>query len=349
MDSHRLNQVNWKIETHRMKRCYACGSRGVQLYGNLKDFWFGVPGGWQFLKCPNTKCGLLWLERMPAENELHKLYKAYYTHEEKNNEPSQGLKILYHKAMAGYFATKYNYHVDKTTGLQRLAGTLFALFPGFRSDFDANVFYLDGKNRGRLLEVGCGNGIMLQKLVRLGWDATGVDIDPEGVAVAQSQGLAAICGKLENIKYSPDTFDAIVMGHVIEHVNSPILLLRECMRVLKPNGALVLITPNSMSWGHDLFKEHWRGLEPPRHLFVYNKSVLSSLIKRAGFRKIVCYTKPRARNIILDSFRSKKKQKRKAYPEKRLFIWAVLLEIIESIIMLFDKNKGEELILIAHK
>jgi SAM-dependent methyltransferase len=137
---------------------------------------------------------------------------------------------------------------------------------------------------GQLLDVGCGNGDFLSYMRGLGWSVRGLDFDPVAVEACESQGITAFCGSLEEAQYEENQFDAITLGHVIEHVHDPEASLRACYRILKPGGLLYLETPNIESSGHQRWGKHWRGLEPPRHLIIFTPKSLAALTERTGFR-----------------------------------------------------------------
>ncbi|MEN3036859.1 MAG: class I SAM-dependent methyltransferase [Candidatus Methanosuratincola petrocarbonis] len=101
---------------------------------------------------------------------------------------------------------------------------------------------------------------------------------------AKKLGLEVIGGNLEAAEFPSRHFDAITMNHVIEHVPDPIGTLKECCRVLKPGGKLVVVTPNIGSMGYQVFGEHWRGLEVPRHLHLFSPRSLRTCAERAGLR-----------------------------------------------------------------
>jgi SAM-dependent methyltransferase len=112
----------------------------------------------------------------------------------------------------------------------------------------------------------------------------GIEPDPRAAAVARSRGLEVYEGTLEESHLPEDAFDAVTMHHVIEHVSDPIATVRSCRRVLRPGGRLVVVTPNLYSLLHRRFRACWRGLEPPRHLYVFSPEALTRCVQRAGLR-----------------------------------------------------------------
>ena len=155
-------------------------------------------------------------------------------------------------------------------------------FPIRRTEADAQVRFLSAIPAGRLLDVGCGSGEWLLEMRDRGWPVQGIDFDENAVNVAKSRGLQVECGSLEQHGLPADFFDAITLSHVIEHVPDPFQTLRECTRVLKPGGRLVLFTPNCGSLGHRFFKNHWRGLEPPRHLHLFSMPAMHTILGAVG-------------------------------------------------------------------
>ena len=172
-------------------------------------------------------------------------------------------------------------------------------FGGARVD-PAGVRFLAARPGGRLLDVGCGSGDWLMFMRGLGWQVSGNDFDANAVKTAQGRGLDVECASLEQQKHASGTFDAVTLSHVIEHVPDPVRTLAECRRILKPGGKLVLFTPNASSLSHRVFKNDWRGLEPPRHLHVFSTESMRPLLERAGFQNIS--VRPHlARSVVYES------------------------------------------------
>jgi 2-polyprenyl-3-methyl-5-hydroxy-6-metoxy-1,4-benzoquinol methylase len=147
--------------------------------------------------------------------------------------------------------------------------------------------FIDDLKPGKILDVGCGDGAFLNLMRGRGWSVEGVDVDAKAVARAKAKyGLELRCSNLRAAGFPHDTFDAITLSHVIEHVPDPPGLLAEMARVLKPGGRLVATTPNIRSRGHKTFQRDWRGLEPPRHLNIFSLNALRECARRAGLEVV---------------------------------------------------------------
>ncbi len=338
---------NSPIKTHHIDKCILCKSKGESLYKNLTDKLFNTHGKWGIRKCSNEKCSLLWADPMPIKSDLHKLYKAYYTHA--SNEKRDGLLWgLYNDVIRGYISTKYEYKTNISMTYKILAYLLY-LEPGIKALADAKVFQLPAKDMGKLLEVGCGAGKNLKYLKELGWNVEGIDFDEVAVLNAQKQGLNVSASDLASKKYPDNQFDAVVSSHLIEHVPDPIALIKECYRILKPNGLLVAYTPNTDSLGYSSYGKNWRGLEPPRHLFIFNISSLSSIVENTGFIKITCQSTCAGAPILLASQELHKEGAVGKTNKVFRIIKTILLHYFEWITVKLNNKRGEEIVVICRK
>jgi len=256
------------------------------IHAGQQDRLFGAWGSWDFKQCSNGKCGVVWLDPMPLTRDIGKAYKDYYTHLPGDKTSSPGLMRKMHEFMRlGYLDWKYNYQAGRWSHLKKIVARGVFLLPFRRGAMDERVRFLSAIPGGRLLDVGCGSGEWLVFMRNLGWDGDGVDWDQAAVEMARGKGLKVGCGAVEDQAYPEGCFDAITLNHVIEHVPDPEATLAECARVLKPSGTLVILTPNIDSFGYRVFRENWRGLEPPRHLHLMSPDSIRVLLARVGFPK----------------------------------------------------------------
>lgn len=276
-----------EIRTEPCPTCVVCGEEGEFIYRSLQDLMFGAFGKWNFKRCTNKQCGLVWLDPMPIKEDIGKAYASYYTHAAEGCEGKPVfLKRIFPIMKRGYLADKYHYQINSGLFSLPCIGQLLRLFPLRRAEADGDVRFLSAVPGGQLLDVGCGSGVWLLSMRALGWEVMGVDFDEAAVKVGRKNGLTVNWGALEQQNFPDARFDAVTLNHVIEHVPNPVETLRECARILKPGGKLIVFTPNGSSGGHRIFKEYWRGLEPPRHLHIFSFLSMRQALGQAGFDDI---------------------------------------------------------------
>ena len=291
---------------------------------------------------------------------LHRFYKTYYTHAATKDQSTtttdatnRSGHLLKKSRQRGYLANRLGYAQDCASWWDRLQGLTLWFAPERRTRIDYSVMHLPAVPQGRVLDVGCGSGEILSNLKSLGWQVEGVDFDPAAVAAARTRGVPVHLGDLFDQKFPAESFDAVVMSHVIEHVPDPLGLIQECERILKPGGRLVMVTPNPRSLSHRLFGRAWRGLEPPRHLYIQTRESFADLTVRAGFEQVELRTSARfAEGMFLRAFEIQQRQSGKKVGPLSVRKWrlSVMLGTIEVWLhTLGAKNIGEEHVCIAQK
>ncbi|HYM10622.1 MAG TPA: class I SAM-dependent methyltransferase [Bryobacterales bacterium] len=156
------------------------------------------------------------------------------------------------------------------------------------------VAYLRNLSRGAsLLDLGCGNGTMLASFRDRGWQLTGADVSSSGIQLARRTWPGI---HFERLDATGDVsmlglgqYDAIISTEVIEHVFLPHEFVKNCYRLLKPGGILILSTPYhgylknlviALTGGFD---RHWNPLFDYGHIKFWSVSTLSHLLYEAGF------------------------------------------------------------------
>jgi 2-polyprenyl-3-methyl-5-hydroxy-6-metoxy-1,4-benzoquinol methylase len=342
------------IRTQACPNCFVCGSGGERIYHGVRDRLFSAPGSWNLKKCRNKSCGLMWLDPMPLAEDIGKAYETYYTHahQDKDFAKESLSRRLLRLIRAGYLARTYGYFADDLSSAHKLLGLLAYLNPFRRAWLDFSVMYLPFRPGNRLLEIGCGTGSMLKIMQDLGWDVEGIDFDPVAVENCRRKFLDVRLGMLEDQHFPANSFDAITMSHLIEHVPDPEALLQQCFRLLKPNGYLSVVTPHSEALGHRLFGPSWFCLDPPRHLNLFAVNSLKRVAERAGFRRVKVVTTMRDACETFIASRSIQRTRRfqMGSPHSRLaFACGRSLQILEWVLLTLGFAVGEELTLIARK
>ena len=337
------------LRTRNQEVCLLCQHPGRVIHAALQDQLYGVAGNWSLRQCENSDCHLVWLDPVLVEEDIGQAYASYFTHDSGFNSVRYRLR---QQIKRGYAGLAYGY--KKINFLERLLTLPILAMPALKEQVIYSGFmYLRGEQTGKVLEIGFGNGNLLNNLRALGWETEGIDFDPGAVKSAQElYGLNVKWGALESQRYADNTFDAIVMSHVIEHLHDPIALIRECYRILKPQGRLVISTPNIESLGYQTFQSAWLSLDPPRHLYLFSVKTLRQLTEQCGFHISFLKTSSRGAGSIWYAS-TKIKQTQQAQAEKtttRLMPFqAKWFEWQESRKLRQSANVGEELVLLAQK
>ena|SRR5947209_4350276 len=140
---------------------------------------------------------------------------------------------------------------------------------------------------GRTLDIGCGNGAVLEALSAYTHDIFGVDVSEEALSLTRERLPAATVAQAdvqESLPFTDDYFDSVLMLDVIEHLQKPIVALAEIRRVLRAGGLLAITTPNAASPVRYVRGEKWFGVADPGHVSLYTVFTLTHALKRAGFR-----------------------------------------------------------------
>jgi SAM-dependent methyltransferase len=131
---------------------------------------------------------------------------------------------------------------------------------------------------GRLLDIGAASGAFLAVMKDRGWDVLGIE---PAAAAENSYGVRILKDAFPGSTSLPsDAFDAITAWAVFEHLHDPAASFRECARLLRPGGRLVLQVPNLRS-----IQSRWALQEDvPRHLYFFTPTTLRSYGDTVGLR-----------------------------------------------------------------
>lgn len=137
---------------------------------------------------------------------------------------------------------------------------------------------------GRVLDVGCGRGLLPAQLRALGREAFGTELS-EGAATHAREvlGLPVFVGPVEESPYEEGSFAAVVFWHVLEHLRDPRAALRRARRLLAPGGLLVVAVPNLESVQARVGGRGWFHLDVPRHYHHFGLRALTRLLDEEGF------------------------------------------------------------------
>jgi SAM-dependent methyltransferase len=167
---------------------------------------------------------------------------------------------------------QYGKGYGPTTSGNRFAGAL-------SDDWSARVarHVRDHSDGESLLDVGCGPGNLVVAAQELGFDAEGIDVDPVATGEARRQGRRVRTGTLDQVE---GPYDAVVVNHVLEHVEDLPGFLAGVTRVLAPGGRFFVFSPNREGLIARLRRGRWMGWVPREHVWHFTPETLASTVER---------------------------------------------------------------------
>jgi 2-polyprenyl-3-methyl-5-hydroxy-6-metoxy-1,4-benzoquinol methylase len=143
-----------------------------------------------------------------------------------------------------------------------------------------------------ILDVGCSSGYLARPLVEAGARVVGIELDPASAAAARAVCAEVVVGDVESVElpWAPASFDAVVCGDVVEHLREPEAALVRLRPLLRPDGRLVVATPNVANWAIrlSLLAGRWRytdrGILDRGHTRLFTRKTLVEAVTEAGYR-----------------------------------------------------------------
>ena len=241
--------------TKEQERCALCGSLDfIEKFATTDRLYATTTKRFAIRQC--VKCGLMRLSPQPRPDEFAAYYPRKYWFDPQRDAPSR-LEEMYRRLVLRdhlWFVARALLH----TGVS-----------------------------GPVLDVGCGGGLLIGMLRERGVCAIGLDLSPDAARLArQRHSVDAVAGDLPLSPFAPQSFAAVTMFHVLEHVRGPLVYLREAGRLLKPDGRLIVQVPNAASWQFALLGRAWNGVDAPRHLHLFRDLDVERMLLSSGFEVV---------------------------------------------------------------
>ncbi len=232
-------------------RCNLCGADTTRKVMNINGF--------TIVRC--TDCNLKYVNPRLKETKLHEIYTdSYYT-----NPAFKGKDVTFF----GYEKYLEDKKYIRLTFKKRLA-VINRLVP----------------HKGKLLDIGCAYGIFLELAQEHGWNVTGIEIARHPYHYVKEQLKIPVYNQpLELIKFPSDSFDAISIFDVIEHLPNPKSTMAEINRILRPGGVLAITTPNIGSFSAKILGKNWEEVKRIReHIYFFSHDTLGKMLHGLDFK-----------------------------------------------------------------
>jgi 2-polyprenyl-3-methyl-5-hydroxy-6-metoxy-1,4-benzoquinol methylase len=218
------------------------------------------------VSCPS--CSLTFVHPQPSAEEIAGMYQEEYFRENSEEVGAHGPRA--------YMEMAQESAEERKGSARRLDRALLR----------------DRTERGRLLEIGCGPGFLLAEMRALGWTVQGLELSPFAAGYARDTlGLDVTEGAVEAGVFPRDSFDAVFMGDVLEHLPAPLASLRAVHTWLRVGSVAAIAVPSTLNLasarlGMALYRATGRCKTlriPPYHLFEYTPQTLRAMVTSAGF------------------------------------------------------------------
>ncbi|MEJ7848400.1 MAG: class I SAM-dependent methyltransferase [Pyrinomonadaceae bacterium] len=287
---HEANQSQFET----INLCPLCGGQGADLLFWNYDRLYELPGKFGTYAC--RRCGLIRLSPRPKPSAMGAYYPeeyaAYNHHFFSPEGRSGGASFLRRLVRRSVFA-RMGYATGPLHNLHKLLGLVTVPMFQKRATYGYGDIIPKFVPNGRVLEVGCGDGRFLAILKHHGWWVQGIDLSPIAAQRAKDEfDIDVFVGQVEHAKFEPGIFDHIHLSHVLEHFYDPVETLRQLKTLLKATGTMFIEVPNAGGAEAEIAGQLWYGWDAPRHLFMFDPSILTNAVETAGLHVIKLQTVP---------------------------------------------------------
>ncbi len=136
----------------------------------------------------------------------------------------------------------------------------------------------------KILDIGCSAGFFLELARDRKWDCTGIELNNIAADHTENLGFNVIRQPLEKGLFPENTFDAVTMWDVFEHLSDPGSILEIIRTILKPGGIVSMIVPNSDSLAGRIMREQCNMFRGSKHLNIFNPSNLTWILNQHEYK-----------------------------------------------------------------
>ena len=190
------------------------------------------------------------------------------------------------------------------------------------------------KGGRRVLDIGCGNGLLLKKFKEYGWECYGVDLSSWSYEFSKRYNFKFYHGRVEDSNFERDSFDLVINLSTFEHITRPVDFIESLAPFLKKGGYCYMAgIPNYGSFAIRLGISAFHHNRPPKHCNYFTPKSIRALGKRLKNKKLMIDSKTygipelhRFYNWITSVVRKIKKQNVKSTKLKVTPIWCYLFQ-----------------------
>lgn len=227
---------------NEIKKCPLCNSEEIFSWREIKDYFLSKEK-FQVMHC--NACSFKFTSPQPSTEGISKYYKSsdYVSH----SDSKRGL-------------TNYIYHWVRKYTIRKKYKQINAL-----------------ANKGKILDVGCATGHLLNYFKKQNWETLGVEVDEEARSFAKTNFDLNVMDQHAINDIDHKSCNVITMFHVLEHVHDFKERMKSLFEILTDNGVMLVALPNYLAYDALYYQEHWAAWDLPRHLYHFNHENIDML------------------------------------------------------------------------
>ena len=289
--------------------CPVCKSENINDFFAAEDYTVSHEK-FDIFQCKN--CTHLFTQNIPAQNEIGKYYAS----------------------------ENYISHSDTQTGI---VNRLYHIVRKKTLNGKMRLIQKETKKQtGKILDIGCGTGAFLHNMKTAGWESTGLEPDETARKKAQELYKLAPLPSLEIFNLPENTFDAITMWHVLEHVHQLHEYVEQLKNLITDKGRIFIAVPNYTSYDAQHYGTSWAAYDVPRHLYHFSPASMKNLLKQHGL------TIKKIKPMWFDSFYVSMLSEKYKYGKSNL-LKAFFTGFISNVKTILNKEKCSSLIYVVVK
>ena len=247
--------------------CKICGNSEGNKLRKVKEMMFGTREEFDYFEC--SKCNCVQLLNPPED--MTKYYPHNYNAYTPLSVPSKIFSNLIH-------ALRQKRNFSDLTGIGILGNILNKFYP-------STVFQILRKTaidtQSKILDVGCGTGLLLNYLCDMGYDQV-LGVDP--FIEKDIKYINGVYILKKHLKEVQGRFDLVMFHHSFEHLPNPSETLQFVSNILTKDGKCIIRMPTVSSYAWEYYGINWVALDAPRHVFIHSLESVNLLCAMAGLK-----------------------------------------------------------------
>ena len=265
-----------------MDICKLCNSNNTKLI-KVKEKFHGTFDEFNYIQC--LACKSLIIKEIPKN--LSNYYPSNYYSFKDINPSTTKIRWTLVNSLKEWTRKKYwQYIISKKPF--NIIGFLIAIF---KKQPENHLLKILGKaklhSNSKVFDIGCGGGDLLKKLYGFGYsNVFGLDPNIQDSVYINKTKLVIKSDLIEYCEKTNKRYDLIMFNHSFEHIFNPDEVLVSIKKLSHEETFFIIRVPLADSYAFEHYKENWVQLDAPRHLYLFSKESMLSLLKKHGFETL---------------------------------------------------------------